>query len=732
MRSLPLITVCLIVASALFLALTPSVSPAQTQTTERVIILGFDGADPDLVQTFMDQGRLPNLKRLAEQGTFSSLATTNPAESPVSWASFTTGQGPGHHGIFDFLRRVPGTYLPEIALAKSTTQSIMPSRVTRGALAAGLALVAFLVGFLGLKMARAGARAALVAGVVLAMGAGGVGALAAFRWIPYEMPKAESTRKGVAFWDQVAASGRRVTAIDIPVTFPAKAEPGVQLTTGLGTPDVRQTWGNWSVYSSASFDSETSETAGNLKHVVMNGDRGQTEIRGPVNFTAPKAQNGGKPEIPIPMEIERTGPKSMRLSFQGNSIELDEGEWSDWATVTFKMNPLIKLVAMTRFKLLTTEPDFKIYQEPLNFHPHHLPKAPGQEPTVRISAPTGYASQMAKEYGLRETVGWAIATNPLKDNQIDIDTFLEDLRYTLDRRETVIKGELTKRDWDLFVGVFLSSDRMQHMMFRFYDETHPFYDAALAAKYADQIGWIYEQMDRIVGDVMRDHVDENTHLMVVSDHGFHSFRRGVNINTWLVKNGFMALKGHDPSKNYQKLEDFFDPEGRFFQNVDWPRTKAYALGLGSIYMNLRGREPQGAVKTSEYRATVDELIAALKAMEDPEDPERPVVLNVFKREDIFKGPELPNAPDLFVGFNTGYRVSWQTAAGGIPPEVFEDNLNNWSGDHCSVSPDISGGIFFSNRVLPEQSRSILDIAPTVLTDFGLPVGEELEGKSLVP
>ena len=730
MRSLSFTIVCLILVATTTVTVIDS-RPVRAQSTDKVIILGFDGADPDLVQTFMDQGRLPNLKRLAEQGTFSPLATTNPAESPVSWASFTTGQGPGHHGIFDFLRRVPGTYLPEIALAKATTQPIMPSRAMRGAIAAGLGLAAFLLGFLALKLFKVGARGALAAGVLLALPVAAVGSLAAFRWIPYEMPKAESTRKGVPFWDEVAAAGKRVTAIDIPVTFPATANPGVQLTTGLGTPDVRQTWGNWSVYSSASFDSETSETAGNLKHVVMNGDRGQTEIRGPVNFIAPRNEGGSRPEIPIPMVIERIGPKSMRLKFQGNVLELDEGEWSDWATVTFKMNPLVKLVAMTRFKLLTTEPDFKIYQEPLNFHPHHLPKPPGQEPTVRISYPTDYASKLAHEYGLRETVGWSIATNPLKDDEIDIDTFLEDLRYTLERREKVIKGELNKDDWDLFIGVFLSSDRMQHMMYRFYDESHPFYDAELAARYGDQIGWVYEQMDRIVGDVMRDHVDDGTHLMIVSDHGFHSFRRGVNINTWLVKNGFMALKGHDPSKNYQKLEDFFDPEGRFFQNVDWSRTKAYCLGLGSIYMNLRGREPQGAVRTSEYRDAVDELIAALKEMRDPEDPERPVVLDVFRREEIFKGPELPNAPDLFVGFNEGYRVSWQTAAGGIPPDVFEDNMNNWSGDHCSVSPDISAGIFFSNRSLGEADRSILDIAPTVLTEFGVPVGAELEGSSLV-
>lgn len=712
---------------AVLCALSALPTATQAQSGDpRVIILGFDGVDPDVTRDLMDQGRLPNLQRLEETGSFSGLGTSNPAESPVSWASFTTGQGPGYHGIFDFLRRVPGTYFPEIALAKETTRPILPSQGLRGGLVAGATLVAFLLVLGILRALRTGARTATVLALLIALPVAAGSALAMFRWLPYEVPMAVGTRQGEPFWDRVAANGYRVTAIDLPVTFPARGEDGLRLTTGLGTPDVRKTWGNWSVYSSASFPSPTSETAGNLKHVVMSGDVGQAEMRGPVDFlTEERTETGGRPEIGIPITFRKLSPASMSMEFQGQTIQLQEGEWSDWVTVRFKMNPLVKLVAMTRFKLMTMEPDFRIYQEPLNFHPHHLP------PGVDISFPSDYAGQLADDYGLRETLGWSIATNPLKDNEIDIDTFLEDLYFTLERREAVVKGELAKDDWDLFIGVFLSTDRMQHMMYRFYDEEHPFYDAELAAKYGDEIPRIYEEMDRVVGDVIRDHVDENTHLMIISDHGFHSFRRGVNINTWLVKNGFMKLRGLDPSANYQNLEDFFDPEGRFFKNVDWSGTQAYCLGLGSIYINLRGREPQGAVNPSEYDAVRREIAAALLATEDPEHPEDTVVTNVFLREDIFQGPQLAAAPDLFVGFNSGYRVSWQTAAGGIPPEIFEDNLNNWSGDHCSVSPDQTAGIFYSNRALPERPRNIIDIAPTVLATFGIDPPADYEGSSLL-
>jgi predicted AlkP superfamily phosphohydrolase/phosphomutase len=557
-----------------------------------------------------------------------------------------------------------------------------------------------------------------VGAVFLSLPIAAFAALALFRWLPYELPIAEATRKGTPFWDHVAEAGYRVTAIDLPVTFPAQAADGVQMTSGLGTPDVRQTWGNWTIYSDENFTKTSTETAGNLRHVEMSGDTGRGMMRGPVNFLAE-----GRPELDLPMEFTRVAG-GLIVEVQGNRFELQEGEWSDWASVSFKFNPLIKMVAMTRFKLLSASEPFRVYQEPLNFDPHHLP------PTVNISSPRGYAAELADQYGLRETVGWSIATNPLKDDQIDYDTFLEDLSYTMKQREAVVKGELAKDDWDLFIGVFLSTDRMQHMMYRFVDEGHPNYDAELAAKYADRIPWVYQQMDRIVGDIMAEHVDENTHLMIISDHGFHSFRRGVNINTWLVKNGFMSLKGLDPSANYQNLEDFFDPDGRFFKNVDWSKTQAYCLGLGSMYMNLRGRESRGIINPSEYDKVRDEIIDALLAMEDPNYPDEAVVRAVFKREDIFAGPMLPNAPDLFVGFETKWRVSWQTGAGGIPPDIFEDNMNNWSGDHCSVDPLITGGIFFSNRKLPERPRHIMDLAPTALKAFGIPIPEDLEGSPL--
>lgn len=696
-------------------------SVASAQDAERVIVIGFDGADPDVAQEFMDAGKMPHLKAMAEQGTFGDLDTTNPAESPVAWASFATSQGPGHHGIFDFLRRTPGTYYPEIALAREETQSVLSPAIRFGAIAAVFVAMIVLVTLIG-RLLRASTRTAVVIGVLLALPAAGATGLAALKWVPEELPLPVSNRLGTPFWDVAAEAGKRVTAIDIPVTFPALAEEGVKLTTALGTPDIRKTWGSWYLYSDQEFESEFSETAGTLKQVVMSGTRGSTTMRGPKNFTV-----NGSPEVNLDIAFERLDDTSMRIDVQGQQIDLQVGEWSDFVRLSFQMNPLIKLIGTTRFKLMDMEPHWSIYQEPLNFDPHHLP------PTVNISYPREFSGQLADRYGLRETLGWSIATNPLKDEAIDYPTFLEDLEFTLENRRRVMFGELERGDWDLFLGVFMFTDRMQHMMYRATDPEHPYYSEELAEKYGDRTEWAYMEMDRIIGEIQERFVDDDTLLMIISDHGFHSFRRGVNLNTWLVKNGYMALKGQglaDEDGNYQRLEDFLDPEDRFFKNVDWRRTQAYCLGLGSIFINLRGREAQGAVNPSEYEQVRDEIIAGLKALEDPAFPDQRVVVNVYKREDIFAGPQLAKSPDLFVGFDSGYRISWQTSAGGIPPQVFEDNLNNWSGDHCSVAPDLTAGLFASPVRFARPSRSIMDVGPTALRALGVEPRPDYEGVAL--
>jgi predicted AlkP superfamily phosphohydrolase/phosphomutase len=216
--------------------------------------------------------------------------------------------------------------------------------------------------------------------------------------------------------------------------------------------------------------------------------------------------------------------------------------------------------------------------------------------------------------------------------------------------------------------------------------------------------------------------------MVMSDHGFHSFRRGVNLNTWLVQNGYMAFEGRLDDK--KGLEDLFG-RGKFFEGVDWSRTKAYAVGLGQIYFNLRGREGQGVVSAgSEYKALQDEIRGKLLQLKDPDTGEV-VFRDIYKRDDIYKGEYLQNAPDLQVGFNDGFRVGWQDTLGGVTRAVVENNNRKWSGDHCATATEISGGVFFSNRKINTATPHIMDLSPTVLKLLGAPIPSDVDGKPLL-
>jgi predicted AlkP superfamily phosphohydrolase/phosphomutase len=217
-------------------------------------------------------------------------------------------------------------------------------------------------------------------------------------------------------------------------------------------------------------------------------------------------------------------------------------------------------------------------------------------------------------------------------------------------------------------------------------------------------------------------------LMIVSDHGFHSWRKAVNLNTWLVENGYMVLMGQQPGA--KKLDDLFGG-GEFWENVDWTHTRAYAMGLGQIYFNLRGREGQGIVSTGqEYLQLADELSNRLMgSLVDPDTKKR-IIRHVYKRDDVYSGDFLGNAPDLQLGFEDGYRVSWQTTLGGSPQGLMYANVDKWSGDHCGFDPEITSGVLLSSRPLSAASPRIIDIAPTVLKFFGVPIPKSIDGKPL--
>ncbi len=681
-------------AALAVLCLASGCSPQTTKpvrrAAERVFVIGFDGLDPTLTSKFMAEGKLPNLQKLANSGTYRTLGTTQPSESPVAWASFATGVNPGKHNIYDFLVRDFDTYMPDLAMVKKEPPQ-------------------FLWGM-----------------------------------IPTRAPKAISTRGGTSFWIDAGRDGVKSIVLTVPVTFPPESIEHGEMLAGLPLPDIRGTVGTFYYWSTdlSSFEEGSPEFGGYLKRLLFDGSASKTFLRGPESpilkqeeaALRAKQKTGELSEseqarltalkdskdvnVPISINwVEKSGKVDFEV--QGTKLSLKQGEWSGWVPLTFSVNALIKLHAMTQFYVQKADSELQIYAHPANLDP--------RDPPIAISKPDAFAQDLVKKLGLYRTIGWAESMDKsLQELRTDEASFLYDADKAFDDRARLIFENLKRDDWDLFVAAIETTDRVSHMFFRLIDPLHPMYDKDLAARYGDAIEKVYRRADALVGKI-QEKLPKNTTLMVMSDHGFHTFRRGVNLNTWLVQNGYMVFDGQESPK--KGLDDLFG-RGQFWEGVDWSRTRVYAVGLGQIYFNLKGREGRGIVSPgAEYDALQSEIASKLVTLKDPDDGAQ-VFRSVYKRDDIYKGEFLRNAPDLQVGFNDGYRVGWQDTMGGVQRTVVENNNRKWSGDHCATATEISGGVFFSSRKVASESPHIMDLAPTILDLLGVPLPKDYDGKPL--
>jgi predicted AlkP superfamily phosphohydrolase/phosphomutase len=691
-----------LLAAVGLLGLSAACGPKLVETETKVVILGFDGVDPDLIEEYLAEGRLPNLRRLREEGSLQPLGTTYPPESPVAWASFHTGMNPGKHGIYDFLRRDPKTYFPNIG----TNDKVDPE---------------FLFG-----------------------------------QIPWRLPRAINLMQGTPFWKATADRGIGTVVLTAPVMFPPIELAGGYMTSGLNTPDIRGTQATYHYFSTdvSGEKAEDSEFGGKVSGITFSEGRAHTRILGPwdpvvrqrkenlsleLRTVRERIQSSSDPalrerrqelqnrirdldqeryiEVPLAFEADRVGRK-LTVELQGQRHTVAEGKWSDWLDISFRVTALVSIHGICRFYPVEVGSQVRIYMSPIEMDP--------RRPPLPISYPRGFSAELAREVGLFKTRGWAAESAALKELKIGEDAFLEDLFEFVDKQEQITLYTLRNKPWSLFISVFEAPDRAQHMFWRLIDPRHPLHDPVLVEKYGDTIRRVYERMDETIGKV-RAELGEDTVLIALSDHGFHSFRTGMNINTWLVENGFMFLKGQNDHQ--MNLNDLFSQQN-FFINVDWTRTRAYSLGLGLIFINLAGRERNGVVQPGEeYERVKAELTARLVEVVDPATGGK-VVDNVYDAARIYHGPLTGGAPDLIVGFAEGYRVSWQTALGAVPPGTLEVNDQKWSGDHCSVDAATTSGFIAVNRSISKSDPAIVDLAPTVLQLFGLPVPGEMDGKPL--
>jgi predicted AlkP superfamily phosphohydrolase/phosphomutase len=644
----------------------------------RVVVLAFDGVDAALVESMISSGRLPNLAALRARGGFSPLTPPVPPQTPVSWTSFSTGLDPGQHQIFDFLKRDPANMTPTFAVAEEKEATFLLGKKTPVA-AAGVTAGLFGIPAILLAAKRRRLSSAILFVLAAAVATGSF--LGARAWLPATRPAVESNRRGTPFWSE--PESRPATVIRMPVTFPPDVFRDGRLLSGLGVPDLSGRIGKPAYYTSDPFFAprEGNDFSIELVRLESNVGRQATRIVGP-----PGRAFGREGDIELPLTL--TVPEArdrVRIEAGGSTVTLGPGQWSEWTSLDFRVNPLVTVHGYARFLLESVNPEIALYLSPIQFDPERLP------PGFEISTPPGFARELVSRFGRYKTMGWAIDTWSIQSGTLSEPAFLEDVASTV-AHERKMLAALLREDRRLLVHYFEFPDRVAHVFWRFRDPKHPAYDAALASKYADAVERSYDMVDAIVGETARA-LPADAVLLVLSDHGFATWRRSVNYDSWLVEKGYLVLKG---DARRQNLEALFS-RGAFWEAVDWSRSRAYAMGLGDLYVNLRGREREGLVAPGpEYEALREELTRGLLELTDPATGER-AVSRVFKREDVYRRYDPRLIPDLIVANRPGYRVSWQSSLGVPTGNVFEDNRDVWSGDHCSLDPDLVRGVFFSSR-----------------------------------
>ena len=510
----------------------------------RVIVLGVDGMDPSLLQSCIGRGLTPNCKRLANLGVLTKLDTSSPPQSPVAWSNFIAGSNPGLHGVFDFIARDAATLTPHL----STARTLPPRRTLP------------------------------------------LGKYA----LPLSGARVELLRQGPTLWNLLADAGVPATVFRAPVNFPATPTKARTLS-GLTTPDIHGSYGIFSLYSEAPGRAAGDVPGGRVERIALVDGVARALLRGPANSLSAAHEN-----VDLPFAIELNGERSLaRIRIESTELLLKEKEWSPWVELQFPLMPLMADVsAICRFYLKQTRPHLELYVTPVNMHP--------EEPAMPIATPSSYARDLVRHGGLFYTQGLPEDTSALSAGVLDDDEFRRQATDVLEEQMRFTRYEL-ERFSDGFLYIYFSTlDLNSHAFWRCIDRKHPLYTPELERRHGDYLPSLYARIDAAVGWALQ-HVDEKSVLFIVSDHGFGSFRRQFNLNSWLMDHGYARAKNRLDRGN-----------AGYFADTDWPQTKAYGLGINSLYLNLKGREPDGVVTPGEEAERLkDELIARLTALRDP-------------------------------------------------------------------------------------------------------------------
>lgn len=639
-----------------------------------VFVMGVDGMDPVILERLLEQGQMPHFAKLRAEGSFQTLGTATPPQSPVAWSNFVTGMNPGGHGIFDFIHRDPKTYKP---ISSATPPVDDPGSA---------------VHFFGYV-------------------------------IPTSTPEVVNNRGGTPWWDVLQEHGVDVEVYRVPGNFPTPPSQAHVLG-GMGVVDVRGGFGTYTLYTDRS--PEKDDPKGDIQLVKVQDEDldGRPEtvraiLRGPPDqFHLEPGQQPRESQYLVKGVTIHLGADrgAAVVETDGQRALLREGEWSDWMELDFKALPLslVSVSGTVRFYAKELSPGFQVYASPVNISP--------ADPAVPLTSPDDFVDELHDQLGFFYTQGMPEETDALKDGVFDDDDYLKQVSLVQADNQRMIRLALDRFEPGDVTFVYLSDIDLQcHMLWRHGDPKypgappHPAYDPAIGPRHAHDIERFYTDVDRELGEI-RDRLPAETLLIVMSDHGFESFTRELNLNAWLRQEGYLVLKGGRRTGQIVTGD------------VDWSRTRAYGLGFNGLYLNRAGREGQGIVAPADADALTRELAAKLEALRDPKNGRR-VVLRVDRAEDVYSAERRNEGPDLVVGYDRGYGASDESTLGEITEEVIQDNVSRWSGNHL-MAPDVVPGVLLTNRALAGSGYDLTDLTATLLAQYGIEPTQGMVGRPI--
>ena len=640
-----------------------------------VFIMGIDGMDPTILTRLIGEGAMPNFEKLAREGSFQTLGTSNPPQSPVAWSNFVTGMNPGGHGIFDFMHRDTETYAPISSATAASEDEVAALR---------------LFGFV----------------------------------IPLTGGDLTNNRGGTPFWDVLHRHGVDVEVYRIPGNYPTP-ESEAKVLGGMGVTDLRGGYGTYTLYANTVVESE--DPKGDVQVVTVRDfdldgtpDTASGVLRGPPDQF--RLEPGQVPKLSqylaesVTIHVDPDSATAV-IEVGGRAVVLEQGEWSDWIEVSWDMLPLsmMSVTGTVRFYAKELRPNFQVYASPVNIAP--------SSPIAPITSPDDFIESLYGEIGPFYTQGMPEEVDALKDGVFDEDDYLKQVSLVQEDTLAMLGVALSHFErGDASFVYFSDIDLQSHMLCRHGDPKypgaapHPGYDAAAAKGHEHDVENYYKQVDAALGTI-RGRLPEGTLLIVMSDHGFQPFSRDFHLNAWLRDNGYLVMK---PGKTtgYTVTGD-----------VDWSKTRAYGIGFNGLYLNQKGREAQGIVDPADADALMAEIAQKLEAYRDPKNGTA-AVRRAFRASEIYTGDRVAEGPDMLVGYDRGYGCSDESALGEITEDVIADNQSRWSGSHL-MDPDVVPGVLLMNRKLAGGGHDLTDLTVTLLSHFGIEKPPGMTGEPIL-